>query len=644
MIEPNKHNEILEARAYLRDHANDPPLQGSIDYRVQDAVHDIFTPFRHLKRILQSTNNDIFLELAKRISIEPKDSPFMQGVLKHIPSWNLTMDHGTYQWQEDLLSYLIQVIESPDRLMMVLDAADQRGELDDRAARALIMRLDEGFFPPKQAQFLYKLLEQKYFDPSELRLENARTRLEGISRANADQEIDSLLKDLDNLHLKERFPISPQLFLLEEELKSGKKLISSRFHKMSPEDKAALARDVQTFRNYGSAGPLLLLCKYTEVRGLEGVRKALTSKTFEQLSNDAIDALSELGGVHENRNRSQTRKRPAEDSGHAAKAVIKFLDFYTTELGKVNEEFKTSLPNDKDYLRCILTAEDNSTYSLYYPKKGAKELAFMQKNNEQPIPVLPDYLSSRLNTVTLQKAFAEDRIELIFGKESDYVLGDQFWEGWESGIDGAETYRDKVHPMMCDRAVRILNEGNTPTPLVVDVCGGTGTLARKIIDTFGSRGNLRRKMDFDPNGWISFDALANPKEAKYTVLEYNNQSVIEARKTLGRDAQVVKTDVIHEEEFYLDSDKKQKIQPNSVDLFVCCGALTHRVMPDSQSAFEVMKKIVGYLKPGGYCLLAGATPQLLNSADFRNLGLEVKSMISKDYLIPFYVVRKKDFL
>ncbi|MBS0634405.1 MAG: class I SAM-dependent methyltransferase [Verrucomicrobia bacterium] len=169
-------------------------------------------------------------------------------------------------------------------------------------------------------------------------------------------------------------------------------------------------------------------------------------------------------------------------------------------------------------------------------------------------------------------------------------------------------YRSLIHPIIKTAALQILDRSNEAT--VVELCGGNGILAREILSDY-------------------------KKPISYHLLEQNRVSLELARQNLRShsSAHIVPTDVVHDEAY-------SNLAANSVDLVIGSGALTTCVLEGKDEAITVLKKCHTYLKPGGFCLLAGHGDSLVNSDDFQALGFTLHNKHLVGYIRSFYIAQK----
>lgn len=238
---------------------------------------------------------------------------------------------------------------------------------------------------------------------------------------------------------------------------------------------------------------------------------------------------------------------------------------------------------------------------------------------------VPSYLQQNGKTVALKYPLSEifswnhlftlfhgHELEVSFHYTSDEWLAKDFWDNWER-LNHSPVYSTTVYPAFTLAMDQIRPKLNA-TPLFLDVCGGKGLLARRILDQH---------------------------KVSYLLLEYNEPSIREARNRLGTEAVVVNTDVVNDPEWFSDQDKTLPLKSQVVDVTIASGALAHTVLKSKDEALVVLKKIHNYLKSGGYLLLSGQTDSYINAEDFRANGFAVLNASLPVRQHFFYIVQKR---
>lgn len=231
------------------------------------------------------------------------------------------------------------------------------------------------------------------------------------------------------------------------------------------------------------------------------------------------------------------------------------------------------------------------------------------------------FLNPKLSPITpqmLSHIFKGDRFEHEFKAYNSCAANKEYWDNWNSFDEAAwKQYSDNIHPLITEVAVHLLHVLALPeTPRVIEICAGNGRLADKIIE-------------------------AAKQPLNYTLLEFNESEIKDAKKLLGTKAQVVKTDIVKDHYYYKDETKKEPIGRASVDLAIGSGALTNYVLNNKSEALTALFKLYHYLKPGGYVVLAGHSRSLLSSFDFFQSGFEVLNTHAPGNDQQLYILRKR---
>lgn len=198
-----------------------------------------------------------------------------------------------------------------------------------------------------------------------------------------------------------------------------------------------------------------------------------------------------------------------------------------------------------------------------------------------------------------------NRYEVESHKWTDRL--EETWNmGWKELGDNGTLYREKIYPLLQAYAKKFLDSGEKR---VLEVCGGDGELAEKILKENGK--NI----------------------SAYYLLDTSEVSCQNAK------ARHLETLSVHQQDVTQSYDF---IQKESIDLVIGCGALSQSVLYDSHSAKRALKEICRVLKKGGILLLSGRTQQWINSKDLNEAGFSVKNMTippadPSDFSFPCYV-------
>jgi hypothetical protein len=182
-------------------------------------------------------------------------------------------------------------------------------------------------------------------------------------------------------------------------------------------------------------------------------------------------------------------------------------------------------------------------------------------------------------------------------------------------------YREIIHPAIVEAAKEILQAMHLDHPVVVEICGGDGSLATDILKT------CNQCLD-------------------YLLLEYNRLAIMKADYAFQhipseQKVVAVQTDVVAEERYFADKLKQKPLEEESVDLILGSGALTAFVLANKEEALQVLKKCNFYLKPGGFMIFSGHAASLLDANDFSEKGFIVRNMTLPNYTEQFYIIQKE---
>ncbi len=203
----------------------------------------------------------------------------------------------------------------------------------------------------------------------------------------------------------------------------------------------------------------------------------------------------------------------------------------------------------------------------------------------------------------LSSLFNGNRLEIV-NLEPTYPEPNEFWDEWMEDYPIGEDYEKIWHPAMAKACLHVLQHIPAAKPQILEICGGYGLLADKILHT-------------------------SPIPLDYILLELNEIALSKAQDNLGNRANLVRIDVV---------DNPFPAEDDSIDLVIGCGALTTSVLADKNEATEVLKKIECCLKPGGYLILAGHGDSLLHREDFTHFTILNTSL--PGYRKEFYLLQK----
>lgn len=278
--------------------------------------------------------------------------------------------------------------------------------------------------------------------------------------------------------------------------------------------------------------------------------------------------------------------------------------------------------NSKQILKCFLDAKFNSnlvenistipheSQSIFELKNDKyrvlQDSGKLIKNDEKQVTL------HRKEWVLMKNAlfsciFKGNRFEIVKvqNKCEQYWMPQHeiaYWNEWEVS-ENLEYYNDSDQ-MICNAVELILKQIENSTPVILDVGGGSGRLAEKLL-------------------------VLSPMN--YTLLEKNEVEIGKAKEILGDRAAVVPTDIV------LDPFC---VEPGSVDIVIASGILTHTVLKDRIEALIALEKVCSSVKPGGFIILTGLSAPFITADDFTMRGFEVINKTIPLKSKQFYIARK----
>lgn len=278
--------------------------------------------------------------------------------------------------------------------------------------------------------------------------------------------------------------------------------------------------------------------------------------------------------------------------------------------------------NSKQILKCFLDAkfnlslvenistiphESQSIFELkndkYRVLQDSKKLI---KNDEKQV-TLHRKEWALMNNALFSCTFKGNRFEIVKvqNKCEQYWRPQHeiaYWNEWEVS-ENLKYYNDSDQ-MICNAVELILKQIENSTPVILDVGGGSGRLAEKLL-------------------------VLSPMN--YILLEKNEVEIGKAQEILGDRAAVVPTDIV------LDPFC---VEPGSVDIVIASGILTHTVLKDRNEALIALEKVCSSVKPGGFIILTGLSAPFITADDFTMRGFEVINKTIPLKSKQFYIARK----
>lgn len=335
------------------------------------------------------------------------------------------------------------------------------------------------------------------------------------------------------------------------------------------------------------------LNKYPEDKVLIDIREfRLIASNIKKVEGDALPQISSK--LH--------AKHPKQTKKDRLILRSMFTEF-------VRQAFNQDSVPVSDFQKSVAFPLERETYHASFTY-GCNAPSSLQCNGKTVALKYP--LSEVFTWNHLYILFHGHELEVSFHYKSDEWLAKDFWDNWEQR-NQSNLYTTTVYPAINAAFDRVIVPSEEH-PLILDVCGGKGIIARSIL---------------------------NRHRVSYLLLEFNEASVREARHRLEKEAVVVNTDVVNDQEWYVDQDKKVPLRGQVVDVAIASGALAHTVLKSQEDALIVLKKIHTYLKKGGYLLLSGQTDSYINPEDFRAHGFKVLNATLPTHRHFFFIVQKQ---
>lgn len=240
-----------------------------------------------------------------------------------------------------------------------------------------------------------------------------------------------------------------------------------------------------------------------------------------------------------------------------------------------------------------------------------KQVSTVDRIGLTNILLLVDYEGIIIADKQIKRFLNGNHFEKIFRfKKEIYKIEE--WNDWKAKDQrAARAYENLIYPV-CLEYVRKITKLKKNIR-VLEICAGDGEFAKSVLKE---------------NCGINF----------YTLIDSNLQACGKATENLTEFIEKKLSKVI------LDDIRKYKFENDSAikdsDMIIGIGALTTSVTETHEVALEILTMLSKCLKIGGYVLLAGYTPSLLCSDDFKNKGFEVINMYGPRISSSVYLVRK----
>jgi len=178
------------------------------------------------------------------------------------------------------------------------------------------------------------------------------------------------------------------------------------------------------------------------------------------------------------------------------------------------------------------------------------------------------------------------------------------WTFWYQGAPVEREFYDKLN-----ETITLIVERIQPKIGVLEICGGNGSLAKKILEK-------------------------HPRLPYYCLIDSNEEAIMQAKENLKEFSQAdIRGDSI-------DPVKPEIILDHKVDLIIGSGALTFNVMSSRKHSIRVLDELVPKLTLGGYLILSGFSPSYIKAKDLKERGFEVKNKFDCELEISLYIARK----
>jgi ubiquinone/menaquinone biosynthesis C-methylase UbiE len=226
------------------------------------------------------------------------------------------------------------------------------------------------------------------------------------------------------------------------------------------------------------------------------------------------------------------------------------------------------------------------------------------------------YVPERVEFTGLQTCLSGNEFERVFPIELSEMVHEGQWGGFGKDVteEVARHYETIIHPRVVDTVARIgAIRGGRPLTLV-DLGGGSGTLAELLCER-----------------------VPEPQLARVIVIERSEELVGEARERANRLAgrlEVRNADILATQ-LWSNLD----VQP---DVFVLCGVVAHQVL-EPPEALHLMQSCLRALGSGGFVLVPSYSPALLTSAAYERMGFAVRNKTLSFFEERTGAVRTNDF-
>lgn len=235
---------------------------------------------------------------------------------------------------------------------------------------------------------------------------------------------------------------------------------------------------------------------------------------------------------------------------------------------------------------------------------------------------VPDFEATFNATGNLALLLGGNEVEINSTRGLHLPEDNSYWDSWKKGI-AKDAYQKRVYPYTIAKIATLPGLANQHRIVHADLFGGDGEFADKLIKSTANS--------------------VKPIAVEGHIYEYNQKSLDQAEQ---RGSQVVNPNslTVHQTDLTKTPHLFGELEAKP-DLVTAIGGLTD-VVVNREQALRIANMTFDEMADGGYFILTGVQFCLLNSADFRSMGFEVKQMTAPGRIplhIPptqFYLLQK----
>lgn len=215
--------------------------------------------------------------------------------------------------------------------------------------------------------------------------------------------------------------------------------------------------------------------------------------------------------------------------------------------------------------------------------------------------------------------------ERIFPQNPGYeIVKKELWDYWEKSLPhAAKHYATVIYPVIISTINKVHNIHPQKMLDIIDLGGGSGRLAKQILKTLPE------------------------KVQKILVIDNSQELLAKASKRAKKYPEKFMTRQIDLNEDLLSLFALSQ----KADIITLCGVIAHQVL-DKQTATKIISTCLPILRENGYIIAASLSPALLNSAEYKEMGLKVlnksftfsldRGLFQPPYATnDFYILRKQ---